>query len=103
MYKIMLVINVWNGRSPETSSTFAGLCTETELPFAPFPGLSLQLPMPRQWKLKSVAWNVTEQIFHCETDDLFINPLNIDDDFDGKLNFLVEIGWKLLGRFPNNN
>lgn len=103
MYKTMLVINVWDGRSPETSSTFAALCTETELPFAPFPGLSLQLPGQRQWTLKTAAWNVTEHIFHCETDDLFINPLNIDDDFDEKLNYLVKIGWKLLGCFPNDN
>ncbi|MNZ98309.1 hypothetical protein D3C78_1175870 [compost metagenome] len=59
--------------------------------------------MPRQWKIKSVTWDVTKQIFHCEIDDLFTNQFNIDDDFDGKLNFLAEIGWKLLGRLPNDN
>lgn len=103
MYKVLLTKNVWNGRSPETSSTLAVLSTEIELPFVPFVGLSLQLLQQRNWKLRTVMWDVTEQLFHCDTDDQFIDLLNIDDDFDNRLEHLVEAGWKLHGRFPNNN
>lgn len=102
MYKVKLTKEVWNGITPESSSTFAALTNETELPFVPFPGLSLALPGPRSWEVESVTWCVTDQIFHCKIKDHFVNPLSINEDFDSQLEFLVEIGWKLIGRFQND-
>lgn len=102
MYKVQLTKEVWNGKTPESSSTFAALTNETDLPFVPFPGLSLALPGPRSWVIESVTWDVTDQTFHCKIKDHFVNPTSINEDFDDQLDHLVGIGWKLIGRFPND-
>lgn len=69
MYKVILIKFVWDSDSQESSTEWAMLSRIVELPFVPFPGLGVQLPMQRVWRLQSADWDVEEQLFRCRADD----------------------------------
>lgn len=100
MFKVILIKHVWNSDSPETSTKWALFSRIVELPFVPIPGLGVQLPMQRVWRLRSADWDVEEQLFRCCADDQYME--GIDDYFEDWLEELREAGWKLEGPFPKS-
>ncbi|WP_455921529.1 hypothetical protein [Pseudomonas putida] len=101
MYKVTLLKYLWNGESAEDSSEWVLFSRSLELPFAPVPGLGIQLPMQRSWRLRSADWVVDAQAFCCHAEDQYMDGL--DDYFDDWIESLTEVGWKLeQGPYPKN-
>lgn len=87
---------VWDGEHIERSQNWTLLTWEAQLPFAPFVGLEIQLPLQRAWRLNRVCWDVEKRWFHCHFEDLFTDPLSIDGlDRDSWIERLSSRGWKV--------
>lgn len=101
MFKVFLIKVVWNDECIDSSSVWASLHREVALPFAPFVGLDINFPMERAWRLRSVSWDLEAQAFHCHVEDQFIDLFD-ESDFDEWIESLVETGWHLVGKYPND-
>lgn len=103
MNKVHLSMYVWDNEDLELSQKWTLLTWQVELPFAPFVGLEIQLPLQRAWRLRSVCWNVEKMYFHCNCEDLFTDPLSTDGlDCDEWIRKLTAAGWKAEGPYPKS-
>jgi len=101
MFKVTLQKYVWDGYSREDSSKWALFSHSLELPFTPVPGLGVNLPMQRSWRLRSVNWVVERQEFWCDAEDQYMD--GDDDYFEDWLERLSDLGWTLVeGPHPKN-
>ena len=103
MYKVTLCKYIWNGDCSESSTQWVLLSQPLELPFAPMPGLTINLPMQRGWVLRSSAWVVESQTFTCYAEDQYMD--GIDDYFEDWIESLTDqdSGWTLAaGPHPKN-
>lgn len=103
MHKVRLIKYLWSHQTQEISSEWCKLLYEVELPFAPFIGLSIQLPMQPAWRIRDVEWNVEEQTVRCHIEDQYMNLLDVDDSYEDWLYMLMECGWELSGRYTNEH
>ncbi len=101
MHKVRLIKFVWSNQTPETSLEWSKLLYEVDVPFVPFHGLNIQLPMQRAWRIRDVEWNVEEQTFRCHIEDQFMNLLDVDDSYEDWLETLMECGWVMSGRYAS--
>ncbi|UUZ70140.1 hypothetical protein LP416_13800 [Polaromonas sp. P2-4] len=101
MYKVQLTKYIWDNEDLELSSNWSVLTKELVLPFVPFVGLEIQLPLERAWRLRNVCWNIEGNYFHCHSEDLFTDPLSIDGfSFEDWIEHLTSADWKADGPYP---
>ena len=101
MFTVHLIKCVWDNEDQEQSSNWSVLTRQLELPFEPFVGLEIQLPLERAWRLQNVCWDVEGNFFRCYCEDLFTDPLSVDGlDFEDWIEHLTSSGWKLVGTYP---
>ncbi len=104
MNTVHLSMYVWDNEDIELSQNWTLLTWQAQLPFAPFVGLEIQLPLQRAWRLRSVCWDVEKNHFHCHCEDLFTDPLSIDGlDRDDWIERLISAGWKVFGQYPKED
>lgn len=101
MNTVHLSMYVWDDEDMERSKNWTLLTLQCELPFVPFVGLEIQLPLQRVWRLRNVCWDLEKKSFHCHCEDLFVDPLSIDGlDCDELLEYLSSAGWRTDGPHP---
>ncbi len=105
MFKVNMNMYVWDGAGLELSKTYSVIYKNgVELPFPPYAGLGIRFSLEREWRIKSVTWEVEEQFFVCQLEDQFTNYLGVDDPtFEEFMEELEENGWSSIGVYSKDS
>jgi hypothetical protein len=94
MFRAILLIDVFNGFSKETSTKFTTFSKEISLPFTPYAGLKLQLSRHRSITISDVSWDVSASFFRVYITDRFAERHGVDEvDYDQWLLHFIEREW----------
>lgn len=102
MFQVHVYLYVWDSANLELSENWAAFHKRIELPFAPFIGLEIKLPLDTMGcRIESVSWDVEGGFFRCKAEDLFANTVELDQPvFEEWLEDLAETGWTSDGIRP---
>ena len=87
-------VESWRAHLPPQSPRAAHLCADLELPFAPYPGLSLGKDSWDSGPLKKVRWDDKLQIFICLVAEVYAAD---GAAFDAQIEQDIKNGWTRLG------
>lgn len=98
MFKAIFCKSIWDGDSPESSTTLALLQREETLPFAPTPGLEISWHGVPQ-ALMTARWETAESRFVCTMKDECRHSIGADTyDFELLLQFAIKNGWSIVSK-----
>jgi hypothetical protein len=96
-FTVKIQKSIWDGASPSEATAVAILLCEIALPFPPSQGLEILMENGKALSLRSVRWDISENIFFCTMPDDFIDEIDIDAyDFDELITEAQEEGWLLV-------
>ena len=98
MFKVIFCKSIWDGDTPESSTTFALLRREETLPFAPGPGMEISWQGVPQ-AIVAVRWEPAESRFVCNMKDDCRHYIDVDTyDFEWLLRFAIDNGWSVVAK-----
>jgi len=101
MFKVLLNQRLFDSPRLESISKASWLYREITLPFAPFPGLSIERFGWRAQKIMAVEWSVDRELFRCHLEHEYPDLFKIDGyEYEELRDLMVKDGWMLSAELP---
>ncbi len=98
MYKVLLILKVFNEFDLQSSTKFATFTKEIQLPFVPTSGLRLTVNYDRSAMIALVDWCTRENFFRVYLEDRFAESHGMDDiTYEDWIEHFTERGWENQG------
>ncbi len=101
MYKVILIIDVYNEDCLEQSTHCTSFTKEIEIPFAPVPGQEISVDSDRSAVIAKVSWSTSESMFRVYLEDRFVEFHGFDEvSYEDWIEHFTERKWVCHGEYP---